>query len=524
MKTNKMISIYDTTLRDGAQTLGVSFSLHDKIRIAQALDKLHIDYIEGGWPGSNPKDIEFFEQIHNYKLTHSKIAAFGSTKRKNTTVHDDEFLQALVQSRADVITLVAKGWDFQVEKVLGVTLEENIDLIKDTIEYLKEKGFTVFLDSEHFFDGFKENSEYSLKTIQAAESAGADMVILCDTNGGTLPHEINEITAKAFSKIKTPLGIHCHNDAGVAIANSIAGILAGIVSVQGTINGLGERCGNCDLISMIANIYLKMGYHCNAAEKLHLLTETSHFVSETANMVHDSKLPFVGEQAFAHKGGIHVAAIKKDTKTYEHISPSVVGNKRQVLISELSGRGNIEFKMKELGIELPPNLAKPILDKIKKLEEYGYHFEAADASLELMLKNETGDYKPFFETKSLRVTTYTSEANSFQCEATVIVDVNGETEHTASLGNGPVEALDKAIRKALVKFYPILNELQLSDYKVRVLSSKEGTGAQVRVLIDQRIENMYWTTIGVSTNIIEASWLALTDGIEYLLYKKQQTK
>ena len=309
-------------------------------------------------------------------------------------------------------------------------------------------------------------------------------------------------------------------DTGVAVANSLAGVLAGIVSVQGTMNGLGERCGNCDLTTLIPDIYLKMGYHCNAGEKLHLLTETSHFVSETANIIHDPNLPFVGEQAFSHKGGIHVSAIQKDTRTYEHISPSVVGNERHVLISELSGRGNIDFKAKELGIELTPQLTKSILDKIKKLEEQGYQFEAADASLELVCRNELGDYSPFFEIKNLRVITDISETESFQCEATVIVDVNGETEHTAALGNGPVEALDKAIRKALVKFYPILNELQLCDYKVRVLNSEDGTAAQVRVLIDQKTENMYWTTVGVSTNVIEASWFALSDGIEYLLYKK----
>ncbi len=524
--TKKQITIYDTTLRDGAQTRGISFSLQDKLRVAVALDRMRIDYIEGGWPGSNPKDEEFFELIRREKIEHSKIAAFGSTKRRNMTVHEDHFLQALVNSRADVITVVAKGWDFQVEKALGISLDENLTLIKETVEYLKDRGFSVFLDAEHYFDGFKSNPEYSLASIEAACAAGADMIVLCDTNGGTLPHEVSQITSDTANSIKTPIGVHFHNDTGVAVANSISSVLAGAVSVQGTINGLGERCGNCDLMTLIPNITLKMDYTCAASAKLDILTETSRFVSETANIIHNARLPYVGENAFAHKGGIHVSALQKDTRTYEHIDPSLVGNQRQVLISELSGRGNIEFKARELGIDLSKNQekAKSILARIKKLEEEGYQFEAADGSYELIFRAESGEYTPFFTLKGFRVITEMSEIGEMECEATIKVEVDGQIEHTAAMGNGPIDALDRALRKALSKFFPEISEIQLTDYKVRVLNGKEGTASRVRVLMDQKTDSFNWGTVGVSSNIIEASWLALVDSIEYMLFKKHESE
>ncbi len=522
----KKVTIYDTTLRDGAQTLGISFSLQDKLRIARALDRLHIDYIEGGWPGSNPKDDLFFQQIREEKLEHAKIAAFGSTKRKNLSVTEDHFLQALVNSRADVITIVAKSWDFQVTKALGITLEENLDLIRDTVSYLKDKDFTVFIDCEHFFDGYKENSDYTLNCVNTAAEAGADMAVLCDTNGGTLPHEVTEITGKTGKAISIEMGVHFHNDTDVAVANSLAGILAGAVSVQGTVNGYGERCGNCNLMSLVPNLALKMDYDCAVKNHLVHLTETSRFVSETANLAHNERLPYVGSHSFAHKGGIHVSALQKDTRTYEHIDPQLVGNKRQVLISELSGKSNIEFKAREMGIDIEKDVTLPreILQKIKHLEDQGYQFEAAEGSFELIIREAAGQYRPFFHLKGFRVITEMDNEGRLECEATIKVEVAGQEEHTASNGNGPVEALDNALRKALTKFYPEIGEMKLTDYKVRVLNEKDGTGSSVRVLIDQKRDTEHWGTVGVSENIIEASWHALVDGIEYMLFKHDKER
>lgn len=518
----KKITIYDTTLRDGAQTLGISFSLQDKLRIAHALDRLHIDYVEGGWPGSNPKDDLFFQEIRRKELEHTRIAAFGSTKRKNLSVKEDHFLQALVESRADVITIVAKTWDFQVTRALGITLDENLDLIQDTIRYLKDLDFTVFIDCEHYFDGYKENSDYTLSCVAAAHKAGADMAVLCDTNGGTLPQEVTEIIKKTGDTVSLDLGLHFHDDTGVAVANSLAGVIAGAISVQGTVNGYGERCGNCNLMTLVPNLTLKMDYQCAAMERLEHLTETSRYISETANLAHNERLPYVGSHSFAHKGGIHVSALQKDTRTYEHIDPSVVGNKRQVLISELSGKSNIEFKAREMGIDLKNDVTLPreILQKVKILEDKGYQFEAAEGSFELIIREATGEYRPFFNLKGFRVITEMDAKNNLTCEATIKVEVAGKEEHTASNGNGPVEALDNALRKALMKFYPEIGEIKLTDYKVRVLNEKDGTGSSVRVLIDQKQETEHWGTVGVSTNIIEASWHALVDGIEYMLFKK----
>lgn len=518
---NKNITIYDTTLRDGAQTVGISFSVDDKLRIASALDRAGIDFIEGGWPGSNPKDDLFFEKIRETEMFHSKIAAFGSTRRKNLKIEEDFFFQALLNSRADIITIVAKSWDFHVTHALNIELDHNIELIKESVESLKNAGYRVFLDAEHFFDGYKENREYALKVLDAASAAGADMLVLCDTNGGLLPHEAYDIVSETIKHVKLPVGVHYHNDSGMADPNSQSSVLAGAVSVQGTINGYGERCGNCNLMTVIPNLALKMGYNFAARERIEHLTELSRFVSETANLAHNDRLPYVGENSFAHKGGVHVSAIQKDARTYEHIDPELVGNKRRVLISELSGKSNIEFKAKELNIEIPGDagISSKILAQVKSLEDKGFQFEAAEGSFELLIVRASEKFKPYFKLNGFRVITEMNSETMLDCEATIKVEVDGVVEHTAANGNGPVEALDRALRKALIKFYPEIENIHLTDYKVRVLNEKEGTGSSVRVLIDQKNEHEHWGTVGVSTNIIEASWQALVDGIEYQLYK-----
>jgi len=518
----KNISIYDTTLRDGSQTVGISFSVQDKINIAKALDQLKIDYIEGGWPGSNPKDDEFFKKIKNEKLKHSKIVAFGSTKRPKVNIKDDPFIKALLKSKTEAVTIVAKTWDFHVTKALGISLDENLNLIHETITYLKKKKVEVLIDAEHFFDGYKSNVKYSRQCLYTAYDSGADMIVLCDTNGGTLPHETKSIIEKILTEIDLPIGVHFHNDSGVAVANSLISVLAGVKSVQGTINGYGERCGNCDLMTLIPNISTKLNYTCQASSALKHFTRISKFVSETANFTHDARAPFVGDNAFVHKGGIHVSALQKDPRTYEHLNPTLVGNQRRIIVSELSGKSNIEFKSKEMGFNLDNNskVNKKILSIVKSLEDQGYQFEAAEGSLELIIRKNTGQYLPFFKLKGFRVITEMDESQKINCEATIKVEVNEQIEHTAANGNGPVEALDNALRKALTKFYPQIKELHLSDYKVRVLNEKEGTGSSVRVLIDQKVQTERWATIGVSSNIIEASWQALVDGIEYMLLKK----
>ncbi len=522
----RTISIYDTTLRDGAQTVGISFSLQDKLRIVGELNRLKIDYIEGGWPGSNPKDDLFFREVMSMDLGHSRIVAFGSTRRHGVSCSGDEFLNALAACGAGIATIVAKTWDFQVSKALGIDLKDNLEMIYSSVAYLKEKGQEVFLDAEHFFDGYQSNPEYSLEALAQACKGGADMVVLCDTNGGTLPAEAQRITSDIVKAFSVPVGVHYHNDSGVAVANSLVSISAGALSVQGTMNGYGERCGNCDLTTLIPNLVLKMGVGCASSEALTHLTEASRFVSETANLAHNERAPFVGDNAFAHKGGIHVSALSKDTKTYEHVDPGVVGNHRKVLISELAGKSNIEFKAREMGIELKKdlNLSREILKKIKCLEDKGYQFEAAEGSFELLIRKSTGEYEPFFTLKGFRVITEKREQMALTCEATIKVEVGGRIEHTAANGNGPVEALDNALRKALEKFYPQIRSIQLNDYKVRVLNEKAGTGAAVRVLIDQKVHSEHWGTVGVSENIIEASWQALVDGIEYMLFKHTSEK
>lgn len=522
----KKITIYDTTLRDGAQTVGISFSLHDKIRIAEALDRLRIDFIEGGWPGSNPKDDQFFRDIRKIKLRHSKVAAFGSTKKKNVPCKNDALLQALVASQADIITIVSKTWDFHVTHALNISLDDNLKMIYDTVAYLKDRGSRVFLDAEHFFDGFKANRNYSYKILDKAAAAGADMIVLCDTNGGTMPYEAEAIVRDVVEHSAMTVGVHFHNDAGVAVANSLSAVRAGATSVQGTANGYGERCGNTNLMTLIPNLVLKLGCRCSAENSLLHLTEVSRLISETANMAHDERAPYVGDSTFAHKGGIHASGVRKDSRTYEHVDPGLVGNRRTVLVSELSGKSNILFKAKEMGIELKNRVTLPseLLQKIKSLEDRGFQFEAAEGSFELLIRGALGEYRPFFTLKGFRVISEMAGSKKLMCEATIKVEVDGREEHTAANGYGPVEALDNALRKALEKFYPEIREIQLSDYKVRVLNERGGTGSSVRVLIDQKRKTEHWGTVGVSTDIIEASWHALVDGIEYMLFKQKMTQ
>ena len=525
-----MVYIYDTTLRDGAQTRGVSFSLEDKLRITQALDELGVHYIEGGWPGSNPKDVAYFDEVRKLKLKRAKVVAFSSTKRKGLKVEEDPNIQQLVRTDVPAVTVFGKSWDLHATQGLGITLEENLELIYQTVEYLKRYFDEVFFDAEHFFDGYKSNPEYAVKTLKVAQEAGADCLVLCDTNGGTLWYETEEIIDAVLKEVSSPIGIHAHNDADMAVVNSLIAVKKGAVQVQGTINGLGERTGNANLCSIIPNLVLKMGVECIPKENLKKLYHVSRLVSELSNRPHPVNLPYVGENAFAHKAGVHVSAVEKNPKLYEHVEPELVGNKRKIMISELSGRSNIVSKAKELGIELDKKSpeVKKILEKIKELEAQGYHFEGAEASFELLLKEALGKGKKYFELKGFRVLTEKrSEDEEAYAEATIKVEIPEEVarergfkerfEHTAAEGRGPVEALDKALRKALEKFYPSIKEVKLTDYKVRILNETAGTEASPRVLIESTDGKRKWGTVGVSPNIIEASWLALADAFKYKL-------
>ncbi len=527
----KKIEIYDTTLRDGAQAEEVNFSVEDKIRIALKLDELKIDYIEGGWPGSNPKDFQFFKEIKDYHLRHAKIVAFGSTHHPRKTPESDEIFQSLLQAKTEVVTIFGKSWTIHVKEALKTTLEHNLEIIENSVRYLKSHVSKVIYDAEHFFDGFKEDPEYALETLKRALKAGADCLCLCDTNGGTLPHEIREIIQRVKEVLgeKAPLGIHAHNDSDCAVANSLEAVRLGVSHVQGTINGIGERCGNANLCSIIPNLVLKMGYEVSAKDVLHKLTEVSRYVFEIANLPHPARLPFVGRSAFAHKGGVHVSAVLKSPRTYEHIDPALVGNVRRVLVSELSGRSNILYKAKELGIELDAEsaLVNKIVEEIKKLEAEGYEFEAAEASLELLIYKLMGEPKQYFELLSYKVFDQKHHHDHSQAEATVLVRVPpgvGEVEHTAALGNGPVNALDNALRKALERFYPQIRDMELEDYKVRVLPGLPGTASKVRVFILSKSKNYKWGTVGVSTDILEASCQALIDSYTYKLFLDKKKK
>lgn len=516
------VELYDTTLRDGAQAEDIAFSVEDKLRIVQKLDELGVPFIEGGWPGANPKDIEFFKEVRRLTLKHAQIAAFGATRRASHRVQKDPSLQALLDAQTPVITIFGKSWDLHVTAALGISLKKNLELIGDSVAYLKSKRKMVVYDAEHFFDGYKANPEYALETLARAASDGADRIALCDTNGGAMPWEVREIVLAVAARINVPLGIHAHNDGDVAVANSLVAVEAGVVQVQGTINGFGERCGNANLCSLIPNLRLKLHRPALTAAQMRRLTETARFVSEIANLPANKRQPYVGESAFAHKGGVHVHAVRKKTETYEHVPPEVVGNRRRILISDAAGKGSLLEKAAEYGIDLDvtdPRL-HDILTTLKELEGQGYQFEGAEGSFELLMRKALGTHRRFFDLIGFRVIVEKQrEGEEPLCEATIMVRVGQEIEHTASVGAGPVNALDHALRKALEGFYPQLKDVRLLDYKVRVLAAQDGTASRVRVLIESGDHEGKWGTVGVSANIIEASWQALVDSIEYRLLR-----
>ena len=515
------IHIFDTTLRDGEQGENISFTVADKIKIAKLLDDFGVDTIEGGWPGSNPKAVDFFEEMKKVKLKHARLASFGSTRRAGVKAEEDGNLLAILEAQVQVAVIFGKTWDFHVTHALKVPLEENLAMIADTVSFLKSKGLDVFFDAEHFFDGYKRNPEYAIAAISAAANAGADAIVLCDTNGGTLPFEIGKIVREVKQQVSTSLGIHAHNDSDCAVANSLVAVEAGCVQVQGTMNGYGERCGNANLCSIIPSLQIKLGLDCVSSDQLKSLKELSHHISEIANLVPNDHQPFVGNSAFAHKGGIHVNAVMKHAETYEHLVPELVGNKQRVVISEQAGASSLLYKAQEYGVDLQKNTpeVKELLDKIKQLEHSGYQFEEGEASFELLMKRALGQAKHFFTLEGFRVINEKRGEEKITVEATIKLLISGKSVHTAAEGNGPVSALDHALRKALEDSYPALKEIRLTDYKVRVLNSKSGTDALVRVIIESTDGPNVWGTVGVSSNIIEASWDALVDSLEYKLLR-----
>lgn len=516
------VQIYDTTLRDGSQGEGVNFSLVDKLRLTQRLDDLGIDFIEGGYPLSNPKDFEYFQAVRKLTLKHARVAAFGMTRRKGAKPQEDTCLKALLDAETPVVTIVGKTWDLHVREVLNTTLEENLAMVADSVAYCKSQGREVFYDAEHFFDGYRANPDYALQTLRAAEQAGASVLILCDTNGGTLPDELSRIVETVRQAMKVELGIHCHNDGDVAVANTLTAVAKGVTQVQGTINGIGERCGNVDLISVVANLGLKRGYEVLGPGSMARLTELSRYVYETANMNFRPGQPFVGSSAFAHKGGMHTHAVARIPVSYEHIDPATVGNERRILVSELSGQSTILAKTTKYELNNNKALMQKILIQVQELENAGYEFEAAEASFDLLVKRAAGLYEPWFERLGYRVSIEGGPIGGPGTEATVKVRVREHIRHTVSEGDGPVNALDGALRKALQEDYPRLAEMHLEDYKVRVVNARAETAARVRVLIEWRDPNAVWGTVGVSENIIEASWLALVDAFEYKLFKDRE--
>ncbi len=512
----RTVEIYDCTLRDGTQGEGVAFSVDDKIRITRRLDELGVHYIEGGWPGSNPRDAGYFERAKDLALKNAKVTAFGMTRRASLAVEDDPNLQALLDAETPVTTVVGKTWTLHVHDVLRTTLDENLRMVQESVAYLKSQDKRVVYDAEHFFDGYKADAEYALETLRAAHAGRADVVVLCDTNGGTMPWEIEHIAREVGRQIDVPLGVHAHDDSGVGVANTLAGVRAGATHVQGTINGYGERVGNANLCAIIPDLKLKMGLDCVTDEQLRNLTETSRYVSELANLAHHHRQAYVGASAFAHKGGIHVAAVMRNVDSYQHIEPKLVGNDKRVLVSDLSGRGNVLYKASEFGLEdVDKESAAQVVERIKELENEGFTFESAEASVDMMLRRTQPDYAPPFQLVDFMVVVEHREGRGLLAEATVKVRIDGAVVHTAAEGNGPVNALDAALRKALLPSYPQLMEFQLIDYKVRILDSKEGTAAKTRVLIDTSNGYKQWSTVGASTNIIEASWRALVDSVEY---------
>ena len=515
----KQIKIFDTTLRDGSQGAGISFSVEDKLKIASALDTFGIAYIEGGWPGSNPKDEEFFKLAKN-EFKNSKLVAFSSTRKPNTKIQDDNQIKKIISSGTKVATIFGKSWDLHVQVALKTTLKENLKMIFETIAYLKTKKFEVIYDAEHYFDGYIHNKIYTFETIKSAVDAGADYICLCETNGGVLPSYIEKTvkeTIKEFPNVK--FGIHAHNDCDCAVANSIIAVQSGCQLVQGTINGIGERCGNANLCSIIPSLQLKGKYHCVPVQNLKNITNLSRYIDEIANLTSNDSMPYVGKNAFSHKAGVHVSAIKKDSKTYEHINPKHVGNKRNILVSDLSGKSNIVSKADELAIDLEKDV-QGIINIVKEKENNGYQYENADGSFYILTKKLEKTYKNFFTLKNYRVSVEKNKDGSIVSEATVKLDVNGKEEHTVAEGGGPVDALDKCLRKALIKFYPEIKSVILTDFKVRVINSDANTAAKVRVLIESKDKKYSWGTIGVSDNIIDACWQALSDSVEYKLLKK----
>ncbi|KOR34305.1 MULTISPECIES: citramalate synthase [Planktothricoides] len=533
MTTNqkKHIVVYDTTLRDGAQSEGLSLSIEDKLRIAHRLDEMGIPFIEGGWPGANPKDGQFFWRLKEEPLTHAEVVAFCSTRRPGKLAAEDPMLQGILSAETHWVTIFGKSWDLHVTEGLHTTLEENLAMICDTIEYLRSQGRRVIYDAEHWFDGYKQNRKYALKTLETALNAGAEWLVFCDTNGGTLPHEITQIVREVFQALPqiqatgVQLGIHTHNDSETAVANAIAAVLEGATMVQGTINGYGERCGNANLCSLIPNLQLKLGFHCIPQAELEQLTETSRLISEVANLAPDEHAPFVGLSAFAHKGGIHVSAVQRNPLTYEHIQPEKIGNRRRIVISDQAGLSNVLEKARSFGIDLnkEDETCRKILQKLKDLEHQGYQFEAAEASFELLMREALGEREHFFEMRGFQVHC-DKGAGDINSLATVKVTINGKDILEAAEGNGPVSALDAALRKALMNFYPEISQFHLADYKVRILDGGSGTSAKTRVLIESRNCHKRWSTVGVSTNIIEASYQAVVEGLEYGLILHKQAK
>jgi len=520
--SKNQIFIYDTTLRDGTQGENVNFTAEDKLRVARRLDEMGFHYIEGGWPGSNPKDARFFQLARKVSFQHAKLAAFGSTHHPDMEPETCPNVQALIAAETPTVTIFGKTWDLHVTEILGISLDKNLTMIRGTVSYLKKMGKEVIYDAEHCFDGYKKNPDYALKTIRAAWEAGADMVVLCDTNGGCLPGEIKEIVNKIGEIIPLDrLGVHVHNDGGLAVANSLAAVEAGVKMVQGTVNGYGERCGNADLIAIIANLQLKMGYLCISDDALRHLTNLSNYVADVANIPPLNSRPFVGRSAFAHKGGVHVSAILKNPMAYEHIEPQVVGNARRVLVSDLAGKSNIEYKAQEMGLDLgeESTLSREIVRQIKQMEDQGYQFDAAEGSLKLLIQKAKGEFKEPFTLDCFQVVVTKTSDHPARALATIKISVEGVEELTAAEGNGPINALDYALRKSLKRFYPEIEEMHLSDFKVRIVEGSEGTAAKVQVAIESRDAEGTWNTIGVSENIIEAGWLALVDSIQYKLAK-----
>jgi 2-isopropylmalate synthase len=520
----KNVIVYDSTLRDGAQAQGVSFTVEDKLKIVQRLDTLGVGYIEAGNPGSNPKDLEFFERISTLKLEHAKIIAFGSTRKIGVQVAEDKNLQSLLSANTQAVAIFGKSWDYQVTDILRTSLQENLSMISDTIAYLKQQGKEVVFDAEHFYDGYKANAEYALQTLQAAADAGADVLCLCDTNGGSFPDEIYKITQVVAGRFRTAVGVHCHNDCEMAVANSVAAVQAGAVQVQGTINGIGERCGNANLCSIIPNLQLKLGIDCIPQTQLVELTSAARFVSEVANVTFNDKAPYVGDDAFAHKGGMHIDAVSKNPISYEHINPNQVGNERHILVSEVAGRSALLAKIQAVDPTLTKDSddTKRILEHLKALEHEGYQFENAENSFDLIVHKLLGKYEPFFTLQKYNVNIEEPSVNNINATATIKMLVGGQEATATDEGDGPVNALDKAMRKALSTFYPSIDDVKLKDYKVRVLDSNLATAAKVRVLIESSDNHSSWTTVGVSTDIIQASWIALQDALEYKLLRDQK--